>query len=342
MKPRSLILLPVLIIITLAFSACKKDQKEIPLRVGLVTGLGTLYDGGFNQMAYLGTLAAMEEIPLEVEVKQCYSTADIEPNLRYFAENGYDVIISLGYDAAQPTYDLALQYPGTKFIMLDQTYPSIPTNMVCTTYKIDQAAFPCGFLAAYWSSYKNPFNPRVGYVAGPAISAILQFTNSFTAGIDYFNAKYNKSVDWYGYHAYSFNDTLQGAWMADSLINKGVDVIFACAGKTGNGALYKVKERNITGIGVDSDQFFSIPAVGPYLMTSCMKSLDVSVKTALIDIYNDAFHGGHVLSSSLANQGVGLAPFHNYETMIPDSIRQDLTDIKNGIMNGTISTGWPK
>jgi basic membrane protein A len=342
MKRQSLLGIIILITITLLFTNCKKDKEKSLLRVGFVTGVGSLYDGGFNLMAYTGALAAMDEINMTVDVKQSQNTADIESNIRYFAENGFDVIISLGYDAAQPTYDLALQYPGTKFMMLDHTFTNVPSNMVCTTYKIDQASFPCGFLAAYWAWSKNAGNPKVGFVAGPLIPSIEQFTTSFTFGLDYFNTKYNKSVDLSGYYSNSFSDTLQGAWMADSLIHKGAEVIFACAGKTGNGALYKVKERNKTGIGVDTDQFFSIPAAGPNLLTSCMKSLDVFVTTELINIYNDAFHGGQTIQSTLANQGVGLAPYHQYETLLPDSIKQAVTEIKAGIINGTISTGWPK
>ena len=73
-----------------------------------------------------------------------------------------------------------------------------------------------------------------------------------------------------------------------------------------------------------------------------MKRLEVFVRSELNSIYNDQFHGGQNIQSSLANQGVGLAPYHSYETLIPDSIKQAVVTIQTGITNGTILTGWSK
>ena len=145
-----------------------------------------------------------------------------------------------------------------------------------------------------------------------------------------------------GYYATSFTDSLQGARLADSLITKNASVIFAFAGTTGNGALYKVKDAGKWAIGVDVDQYISIPKVGPVLLTSSMKALNVMVYNAIYGYCNSVFAGGTVVHGKLSNNGVGIAPFHNYDALIPDSIETALVSIETGIKDGTIKTGWPE
>ena len=148
------------------------------------------------------------------------------------------------------------------------------------------------------------------------------------------------NVEALGAHAGNFDDTLQGAHLADSLIQSGADLIFACAGKTGNGALYQAKISGKQGIGVDTDQYLTIPEVGDILLTSCMKRLDISIHDEIIAISQNQFHGGTSITTNLTSNGVQLAPFHDFENQIPDSIKTVLGEIRQGIINGTVNTGW--
>ena len=190
MKKISISAVAVVIAFLVLFTNCKKKEDVQPLKVGFVTGLSSLNDGGFNQMAYSGLLAAASDISITYEVRESKTAGQIDSNIRYFASNGFNVIISLGYDAGQATLDAALTYPSVKFILLDYSFATIPSNMVCATYKVDQASFPCGFLAAYQAWHKNPVQAVAAYVGGPNIPAIQQFILSFKNGVDYFNAKY--------------------------------------------------------------------------------------------------------------------------------------------------------
>jgi basic membrane protein A len=103
-----------------------------------------------------------------------------------------------------------------------------------------------------------------------------------------------------------------------------------------------VKEAGKWAIGVDVDQFFSIPPVAPVLLTSCMKKLDVMVYDILNKYYNHIFPGGSVIQGNLNNNEVGMSPFHDYDAMIPDSVKSALAGISAGIRDGTIKTGWPE
>jgi len=342
MKTKSLVLLVFVLMLSVGVSSCKKSDDSSKLKVGLVTSLGDLKDGSFNEQAVAGLEAVAKVVPIEWEVKQSIDPSEIAGNIKYFTDKKFDVIITLGYNAAEATLNAATSFPNTKFIILDYSYETVPANVVCTAYKVDQASFPCGFLAAYQACQRNPANPAVGYVGGPDIPVIQQLTVSFTNGVEYFNTMYHKSVLVSGANASNFTDTIQGAHLADSLIQRGAEVLFVCAGKTGNGALYKIKETSKIAIGMDADQFYTIPQVGPYLLTSCLKRQDISIISEVISIYNGQFHGGQILQCELADKSVDIAPYHNFETLIPDSIKQNVLDIKTGIINGTISTGWTK
>ncbi|MCK9422526.1 MAG: BMP family ABC transporter substrate-binding protein [Bacteroidales bacterium] len=333
--------LAIALTITL-LSSCVKNDNTPRLKVGLVCGVGTFNDRGFNQQALIGLNAASSIVPIDWEARESGSAALIDSNIRYFVKNNFDLVITLGYDAAQATMNAVTLHTSVKFLLLDYTFTVLPKNLECVNFQVDQASFPCGFLAAWWATQKNPVNPIIAYVAGPNIPEIQQFTVSYSKGVDYFNTQYSKSVLVSGANATDFNDTLQGARLADSLINQGADVVFACAGKTGNGALYKAKEASKYGIGVDVDQYISIPEVGPVLLTSCMKRLDRVIKSEVINTFYDQFRGGQIIHCTLANQGVEMAPYHNFDSLIPSEIKSAVNAVKTGIMNGTISTGWPQ
>jgi basic membrane protein A len=115
---------------------------------------------------------------------------------------------------------------------------------------------------------------------------------------------------------------------------------FAAGGKTGAGALVAVREKGRRGIGVDLDRYGSLPAVKDCLLTSCLKKMDNAVY-ALKDVLTNRFRGGGVMTGSLANGQVGLAPYHSMEKQIPDRIKQDVPGLQQALKSGGVPAGWP-
>jgi len=54
-----------------------------------------------------------------------------------------------------------------------------------------------------------------------------------------------------------------------------------------------------------------------------------------------SFEGGTNYISTLANGGVGLAPFYDYEDDVSQEMKDELEAVKQGIIDGSVSTGWP-
>ena len=341
MKAHTILFTLTICFLSIFITSCVKDEGGKKIRIALVTGTGLLNDKGFNQQAYEGMLlAGSKNDLLQCEVRESATNEQLAANIDYFVKSGVDVIIALGFDAAEPAIKAAKDNPAIKFLLFDYSFPYLPRNMATFVFQVDEASFPCGFLAAYWATVRNPAKPAVGYVAGPDIPTIKQFTTSFISGVSYYNLHYGKSVTVSGVNSQSFSDAQEGSRLAENLINNGADVIFACAGETGNGALSKAKSANKTAIGVDTDQYLSYPQVSNILLTSCIKRLDKAVYSEIISLTEGTFHGGQTKVYNLNNNGVDIAPYHDFEQLIPADIKQAVVKIKQEIMLGTIKTGW--
>jgi basic membrane protein A and related proteins len=337
-------LLSLVLLIHLSSCSSKEDSSEIPSipapKVGLISGVGGFNDRGFNQLALSGLQRAAKDLGVKTSSRESLDTSDFTPNINALIQEGYDLIILLGFEASGAVSAAAKANPGIHFALLDYSENNIPFNLLYYVYQVDQSAFLCGFLGAYWAQLKDPANPMACWIGGLDIPVIEQFKTGYQGGIKYFNDKYMKSVGISGFFATSFSDTLQGAKLADSLILQGADVIFPFAGKTGNGALYKMKEKGKWGIGVDLDQYTSIPAVSDILLTSCLKKIDNTIYDIIYYTGKDGFTGRKISYGSLGTYDVGIAPYHDYDALIPDTIKNEIELIRSGIIDGTINTGW--
>jgi basic membrane protein A and related proteins len=335
--------LPVLAI-SLFTSCSSKDSGYVPSipppKVGLISGVGGFNDRGFNQSALLGLQTIAADHKLTTATRESIDTSDFTPNINSLISEGYNLIILLGYEAAGATISAAKNNPGVNFVLLDYSDSDIPSNLMYYVFQVDQSAFLCGFIGAYWAQLKDPQDPMSGWIGGMDIPVIQQFRTGYDGGIQYFNNKYQKAVRTGGLFATSFTDTLQGAGLADSLILQGADVIFPFAGKTGNGALYKLKEKGRWGIGADFDQYVSIPEVSDILLTSCLKKMNNAVYNIVNQVEVNGFSGKKIYYGNLSTFDIEIAPFHDYEALIPDSIKTELDAIRAGIRNGSIQTGW--
>jgi basic membrane protein A len=91
---------------------------------------------------------------------------------------------------------------------------------------------------------------------------------------------------------------------------------------------------------VDVDQYNTLPNEKDILITSTIKRLDMAVFGVVQSVLDGTFAGGGVYVGTLENEGVGMAAFHDFEGQIPAQIVADLEEIRLGLIDGTIDTGW--
>jgi basic membrane protein A len=345
MKKWMLFSMTILMALSMVVAACgpaapAEPAEECALKVGMVSDIGGIDDASFNENTWKGVEDAEAELGICGQFIESQAQADYEKNITEFAEQDYDLIITVGFLLGDATAKMAEQYPDINFAIVDYAYsPGIP-NVQGIVFATDEAAFLSGYLGAYWADTQDPDDPQCGYVAGMQIPTVEIFVAGHDAGIKYYNEQHGANVQWKGVYVGDFEAPDEGKIQGESLIDEGVDVIYGIGGKTGNGGLTAAKERGLWGVGVDVDQYYTLPNEKDVLLTSTMKRLDNAVFGTIEGLLEGEFAGGSVYLGTLSNSGVGLAPFHDFQDQIPEDIAKELNEITLGLIDGSIDTGW--
>ncbi|MGH3007552.1 MAG: BMP family lipoprotein [Gaiellaceae bacterium] len=285
-----------------------ETTEEAPgsdIQVGLVTDIGGLNDRGFNSLANQGLEQAAEEFGVQIRVLESQSDADYIPNLSTLAEEGFDLIISVGFLMAEATHTAAEEFPETNFAIIDAAYggEGCEETNSCELPNLQGLLFKeqeTGYLAGYLAGLVTESN-TISSVGGIKIPPVDRFIAGYQKGA----ADSNPDVQTLNAYSQDFVDQARCKEVALDQIANGSDIVFQVAGGCGLGALDAAQERNVWGIGVDADQAF----LGDHVLTSSLKRVDVAVFSTIESVVNDAFEGGGVTTFGLAEDGVGLGEF---------------------------------
>jgi len=332
------LLLGVLTLMIVA--ACNNKQPQKIYRVVMLASGETFNDLSFLQSCKEGLERAKNDFNLDVEYNIDTTTNKYQERIDAYGDSHFDLIIAIGFMWDDAVVNAAKKYPNSSFIIVDTELSELQNNAISILFDVDEAAYPLGFLSAWWADANDTHDPKIGYVGALEIPQIRQFIEPFGNGADRFNQQYGRNVETTGVYAGDFFNTDLGKHLADSLITTGTEVIFGVGSETGNGALLGAKELGRWCIGVDVDQYYSFPEVSAHLLSSAMKGLDNAIYEVVKSFVDNNFNAGSIYNSTLANEGVGTAPYHDFDNVIPDSIKTEIESIKAGIIDGSISTGW--
>jgi basic membrane protein A and related proteins len=300
-------------------------------RVGLVTDVGKVDDGTFNEFAYKGMMRAVEAFNLQSAFIETQQPTDYEKNIEQLAAAGHDMIITVGFMLGDATRKMAQKYPQVRFAIVDFAYDPPLDNVIGLVFAEEQAGFLAGALAGLMSTSK-----MVGVVAGIAIPPVIRFRKGYEAGV-----KHVCDCEVVGVYIDSFTDPARGKTAALSQLDEGADVIFGGGGITGSGAILGAAQAGAWVIGVDQDEYMTTfkqgRAPGAHkLLSSAMKRVDNAVYGAIQRAVQGAFTGGTQVFEA-RNDGVGLAPFHDTEDAIPEAVKSKLQEIATDLRAGKIT-----
>lgn len=316
--------------------------NDSAIKVGLVTDTGGVNDQSFNQSAWEGVQKAATDIGFQAKFLESGQPADYEMNIDALASEGYNVIITVGPLMGDATASKVKQYPDIKFAIIDNAYSDGGlTNVTSLMFAEDQVGFLAGVLAGGMSrsgfvcsvsSVKNPQSERymisffqgASWQAGPEMKFMNNYINVQTTDAN----------------VPSVNDPTQGKQTALKLIGNGCDVLFAIGGDAVNGALLAAKENNLPAVGADVDEYNTDPEVQSALISSAMKNVDVAVYNYLKSVADGSVQAGLSIGT-LQNGGVGLAPFHDWDSTIPADLKAQIQQASDGIKDGSIKIELP-
>ena len=340
MKNR-LVCLGIAAALAVSASAQLPSRPRGPMRVAMLSDGGTFSDNSFSQNCREGLEELMYSgAPLFVQFVEPTSPLNFERKLAALAERDYRLILGVGYRMAPAIANVAANYPRTLFACVDGDFEEIPHNVWALTFQTDECAFPAGYLAAAWADEQDPKDPAVAFIGGMDVDSVNQFIVGFRNGAEHYNKIKNKKVRILGGYVGTFDDFEGGKKLAFEQLDAGADVIFGVGSISGNGGIAAAKERGKWAIGVDTDQYNTLVDQQDVLLTSCLKRMDRAVNQVVSAALDNQFWGGTRYVGNLANHGVGLAPFHDFENKISERLQKEIVDLQRRILDGTISTGW--
>lgn len=352
MRNRMFLLVAVFIVVGLIVTACTAPAQAPAtgkkLKVGLVTDVGGVNDKSFNQSAWAGVQKAIKDLGAEGKFIESKQPTDYEKNIDQFATEKYDVIISVGFLMGDATAIKAKQYSGLKFGIIDYGYFPTKgvaycddtkkdcyadgglTNVTSLLFQEDEVGFLAGVLAGGMSK-----TGTVCSVSGMEIPPVVRFVVGYQNGAKFIKPN-TKTLNVY---IPSFTDPAKGKETGQSMIAQGCDVVFGVGGNTGNGGLLAAKEKGLMAIGVDVDQYNTYPEVKDALISSAAKNVDVAVFEYLKAVSAGTSKAG-INTANLKNGGVGLAPFHDWDSKIPADVKAKIKEANDSLIGGKLQTGY--
>ena len=317
-------ILALVLALCMVFALCACGQSAAPaasakIKIGMVTDVGGVNDKSFNQTSWEGLQAlAKEDSRFEVNYLESKTDADYQTNINTFIDEGYDLIISVGYMLADATKAAAEANPDQKFAIIDDESIDLP-NVACLMFAQEQASYLVGLVAGSVTESKT-----VGYVQGMVFPSMNKFGVGFISGVK----AVCPDATVLQYNANNFGDSAGGSTAAKDMITKGADVIYHAAGGTGMGVIEACNEEGIWAIGVDTDQSNLAP---DHVITSAMKRVDVACQDISKAVADGTFASG-VHLYDLSNGGVDLAPTRDH---IPADVLETVEAAKKAIIDGS-------
>ncbi len=352
MKKKAIIGFLVVALLSLTLIGCSKSESSQQsgssstnettktakkLIVGMATDANGLGDGSFNDGVYAGLKQAEDEGLIEIRLIEPTSMTDYVPNLSGLAEDGADIVFAVGFLFADALLEVAPNYPDTMFAGIDLSFdPStMPSNVLGINWKEQESGYLAGVVAGLmtkeYADRSDKLNDQnvIGAVLGMDIPPVVRYFAGFAAGAK----SVNPDVKVLSVVTGDFADQAKGKEATIAMAEKGADVVIQFAGLTGMGIFTAAKEKNITVMGADIDQSWAAPE---YTMTSALKGTTQATYLTVKSFLEGTFEAGTNVVFGLKENAIDLAPYHNFESVVPQEVRDAVEYAKQQILTGEV------
>jgi basic membrane protein A len=337
---------------SMALAACASDEEtggsdsgsggggtaSEEVKIGLAYDVGGRGDRSFNDSAFAGVEAAVEELGADpAEAIQEVSPNDDGSNraelLSNLAEQGFNPVIAVGFAYDEVIGEVAPEFPDTVFAQVDGSNAdgAKGDNVTGLLFAEHEGSFLAGVAAALKSS-----TGTIGFVGGVDTELIQKFQAGYEAGaravksdINILSQYISPAGDFSG-----FGDPARGKIVAQGMFDGGADIVYHAAGGSGQGVFEAAAAAGGRAIGVDSDQYNTVddPALKAVIMTSMLKRVDNAVQAFITDFSEGNVEGGTDVVNDLSTEGVGLATTGGFI----DDIQGDIDGYRQQIIDGDI------
>lgn len=310
----------------------------------IVSDAGGFDDKSFNQSSFEGLQDAAKALGLKTAKAESDGENTFGPNVQSMVDQNCNIITTVGYLLADATEEAAKANPETNFLILD--YADIDAeNVKPVVYDTAQAAFLAGYAAADYSK-----TGVVGTYGGMKLPTVTIFMDGFVEGVKHYNEVKGKDVKVLGWdvdkqdgsftNGFDANDVAKQA--ATSLLEQDVDVLMPVGGPIFISAIAAIEDskKDVALIGVDADVFLTADRGNELFFTSVMKQMRSGTEQIVTEASKGEFDNSPYIGT-LENEGVGLAPFHDFESKISATLQAELDEVTKGIIDGSIKAVSP-
>ena len=314
----------------------------------IVSDAGGFDDKSFNQLGFEGLTEAAADLGVETKSAESTSDTDFAPNLDSLIAADCDLIVTVGFNLSAATVTAALANPDVNFAIIDDAADNDfdgeldAPNIKPILFDTSQAAFLAGYASASYSK-----TGTIGTFGGIGYPTVTIFMDGFYQGAQYFNEQKDADVKVLGWDpedpegatvtgGFEANDTAKS--VAANLIDQDADVILPVGGPIfqSAGAAIEDSGKDVVLLGADADVYETFPTYDSLYFTSVLKG----IHTAVADVVTAAGNGEFDTTAyvgTLENDGVGIAPFHDFESKVADTLQGELDEIRAGIISGDIT-----
>ncbi len=305
------------------------------LKIGVVTDIGQLEDKSFNEFSWKGVQDGAKAVGGTAQVIVTKDIADYKQNIQQFVDQKYDVIVTIGFLIGSDTLKAAQANPTIQFFGIDQFVcaPKDATDKECKgnppnyqglLFDEAQAGYLAGIVAGTITK-----SGKIGAVGGRSdVPPVVNYIKGYGNGAKSVNSNVQVLVN----YVEDFNAPDKGEASAKTMIGQGADVLFQVAGGTGIGVLRAACNAKVFGIGVDVDQYLSLPDVKGCIITSAEKHLQNATRDAVKRFKDKGKQAGN-FSNDATNDGIGASPIRNLNSIpagLEDKLKQAAADMKSG------------
>ncbi|GAB2555327.1 BMP family lipoprotein [Leucobacter ruminantium] len=325
-------------------NSAKGDSDFIPC---IVSDAGGFDDKSFNQLSYEGAKQAADEIGVDLKSVESNSETDFGPNLESLVGEGCNAVVSVGFALSAATVESATANPDVDYILVDDAADNDfdgnkdAENVKPLLYDTSQAAFLAGYLAAGQSEAG-----KVGTFGGMEFPTVTIFMDGFAQGVKHYNEVKGTDVQVVGWDSEKETGSFTGGFEANqdakstaqNILDQGVDVLLPVGGPIYQSALQAIKEsgRDVALIGTDADLFETDPSTQDFVLTSILKDMHLSTYEAVMSSADGKFDPESYIGT-LENEGVGIAPLHNFEDKVDADLVKEVEALQQDIIDGKVT-----
>ena len=296
----------------------------------------------WDSMAEGGDKAAADFADM-ADVRVIETTADLQASLTAMyeaADAGADMIITAS-DYKDNLIQIAKEFPEIAMVIISENVVDQSNNIYGIDFQSSQGAFLAGIVAADIASQGiegTSKSKTVGFIGGMDESVVIQeFFLGYIQGAKYYDPDTKVIFNYVG----GWNDPDTARTQALTQYNDAnADIIFACAGGSGNGVHTAAAQAGKYVIGVDKDQtvmYLEDESIRSRFVTSVLKLNNNAVYNVIQNfVEGKPVPFGKYEILGLESNAVGLVENELFTQYVSDKGKAALEQARKDIVDGKV------